>query len=426
MRPASPVPRPPARSSRNVAGVDVAVIGAGAAGIAAARQLQAAGLSTVILEARDRVGGRAHTNVAHFGFPVDIGAAWLHFADENPLTGYAQRNGFDVIETRPDWGRRVGRDLPQPGELKAWQDAMERNDAAIDAAGRAARDVSVASLLPQDRFRERYEALLGWAVGAESDRLSALYYSRYADAYDNWAVREGFGAVVEHASRGLDIRLESAVDVIEWGAATLAVRSRAGTLHARAIIVTVPPGVLAQERIRFEPALPGAYREAFAQLPLGIVDKVFLEVDPVALPFEGTVHTIGSGDTRRTASYQFRPAGQPAIMAFFGGRLAAELEDDDGFEAFAREELGKVFGAQLTRGIRRSLSSRWGADPFALGSYSVALPGGAWAREQLATPVTPTLHFAGEACSLSHFGTGLGAWIADEHAATRIERTVRI
>ncbi|RZA10023.1 MAG: FAD-dependent oxidoreductase, partial [Lysobacteraceae bacterium] len=131
--------------------VDVLVIGAGAAGIAAARELKSAGKRVRILEARGRVGGRAHTDLS-LGVPADAGAAWLHFADLNPLTDIAQKNGFDVIAREPDWGARsrIGNRLPDKSEVDAWQKAMQHYDALIEAAAQRGQDVALTAVLPDD------------------------------------------------------------------------------------------------------------------------------------------------------------------------------------------------------------------------------------------------------------------------------------
>jgi monoamine oxidase len=403
---------------------DIVVIGAGAAGIAAARWLQDHGCRAILLEARSRVGGRAWTDTTHFGFPIDFGAAWLHSADVNPWTNVAREYGFELIERLPLWLRRIGAVEASPEYQAAWRAAYERNDDLISQAAAAGRDVAVADVVPADDHRPMFDAVMTWAVGADSDRISTIDYDRYENSQLNWAVREGLGSVVARAAERLDVRLNAPVTKIDWSGQGVAIETSQGRLEARAAIVTIPPPVLADESVlRFVPALPQALAEAVAGMQLGVANRVFFELEAGALPFEGSTHWIGTDRTSRTASYQTRPSGQEAMVAYFGGRLATELERDDQLETFARDELARIFGAAFTAKIRRAASSGWVQDRYARGSYSVASPGTAHLRERLQANLGERLFFAGEACSLESFGTIHGAWRSGVAAAEAALRT---
>ena len=403
--------------------IDVLIIGAGAAGIAAARELRTAGKRVRVLEARARVGGRAQTDPS-LGAPADLGAAWLHFADINPLVPIAQANGFSVLAREPDWGARsrVGNRQPDPAEVAGWRAAMERYDALVDAAAWRGQDVPLSRVLPEDAYRVRYDAVMTWAVGAESREISTVDLARYAESEHNWAVREGLGAVVASAAADLDVVLDAPVRRIDWSrAGDVRVETRAGaTFRARVVIVTVPTSVLATGAIEFTPPLPASHASAIEDLPLGVVNKVFFRVPESAMPRE-PLFTVGSETTTRTAHYQFWPSEQPLVLGFFGGDLSRELENAGGLVAFAREELTRAFGADFARQLGASIATAWGGDEFARGSYSVARPGKADQRGVLAEPVEPQLVFAGEACSREHFGTLVGAWESGV-AAARIVR----
>ncbi|MEO8307504.1 MAG: NAD(P)/FAD-dependent oxidoreductase [Pseudomonadota bacterium] len=401
--------------------VDVAIIGAGAAGIAACRMLQAAGLTVQVLEARYRVGGRAHTEQM-LGLPVDMGAAWLHFAEENAFTGIAQEGGFTVIRREPNWGGEalIGARTPTVQERQQVGQSWERYYALVEAAAAAGLDVAVSDVLPMDEFRTRFDAVMTWAVGVESAAASTLDLARYAESTHNWAVAQGLGSVVAHAGTGLPITLGAEVTGIGWDEKSVRIDTARGAIRARAAIVTVPTSVLANEEIKFKPPLPARFVTACNGIALGVVNKVFIRVDEALLPFAGTTQLIGTDTTSRTASYTVRPAGQPLIAAFFGGELSRELEQRGQLATFACDELQRIFGADLVNGILATHATGWGQDRWSRGSYSAARPGQADQRAVLSEPVSPTLSFAGEACSREHYGTLHGAWQSGRKAARRL------
>ncbi len=404
---------------------DVVIVGAGAAGIAAARWLRANGSSALLLEARDRVGGRAHTDNSTFGMPLDRGCAWLHSATENPWAVIARDLGLSIIKQSPDWRRRVGAKLRSPEELATLGRELEQNFSLASRAAAEGRDVSMSELIPDNAVRAQFDAIMTWYIGIESDSVSSLDVARFEDAEINWAVREGLGSVVARAAEGLEVSLATPVQTIDWRGQGVTLRTVAGSVDARAVIVTAPTSVLAQDGIRFEPALPAPMQQALHDVPLGIANKVFFRMQPGALPYEGTTHFIGTDQRSHTCSYQVRPAGQEALLAYFGGRFAQDLEKRGELEQFALEELAGIFGGEFVRKITASLTVGWSEDPCSRGSYSAARPGRAHMREVLSQPIGERIFFAGEACSVEHFGTIHGAWESGVRAAGKALRVLQ-
>lgn len=401
---------------------DVAIVGAGAAGIAAARRLGAPGRRIIVLEARDRVGGRCAVD-HRLGVPVDLGAAWLHFARENAWTPLAIAGGFTIDRRAAGWGPEAHIGAHAPTEVERAEIAASYGEyfGRVSRAARDGRDVPVADVVPNDAYRPRFDAVMTWAVGMESAAVSTVDLDRYAESPDNWKVKEGLGSVVASAAAGLPIELNARVAAIAWDATRVHIEGSMGHVEANAAIVTLPTALLARAAIRFTPVLPAVHQEALANLPLGVCNKVFFRLSPNgSFAGEQPRQFIGSAATSRTCSWTLHAGGQPVLMAYFGGDLSIELEQRGELERFAREELRKIFGAGIESQLESTLSTGWAGDPCALGSYSAARPGFAHCREQLALPVAPNLHLAGEACSVNHYGTLHGAWLSGVAAADAV------
>lgn len=400
--------------------VDVAIVGAGAAGLAAGRSLAAAGAQVLALEARERIGGRAWTADVG-GFPVDMGCGWLHSADVNPLAALIEAAGFSIDRSRPHWeSQALNIDFTRD-EQADFRRAFDEFESRLEQAAKAGRDRPAAELMePGDRWNPLLNAFSAYYNGAEFDQVSMLDYAAYDDSGVNWRVAEGYGAGIAHLGREVPVQLGCKVEAIDHGGRTVRVLTDRGALEARAVIFAAPTSALAREQIRFSPALPDKI-EAAVGLPLGLADKLFLSLEaPEDLPREG--HLFGHPWRTEAGSYHLRPFGRPMIEVFFGGRHAwmLEAEGEAAFGAFAVEELARLLGSDIRRRLRPLAVSRWGVDPFAGGSYSHALPGFAGARATLAAPVDQRLFFAGEACSPHAFSTAHGAWRTGEAAAEAV------
>jgi monoamine oxidase len=250
--------------------------------------------------------------------------------------------------------------------------------------------------------------------------VSAKDFDRYDDSGVNWRVVKGYGALISDAGANLAVMLDCVVRTIDRSGKRLRIETAKGEIAADQVIVTVPSALLAGEHLSFTPAL-AEKTQAAKGLPLGLADKLFVALDG-AEEFEKDTRIFGHIDRASTAAYQFRPLGRPMIEAYFGGRCAAELEagGDGAFFNFAVSELVSLFGSAFADRVRPIGIHRWGVDPFALGSYSFALPGHADCRRTLAEPVDDRLFFAGEACSINDYSTAHGGWHTGVRAAEQV------
>ncbi len=407
--------------------VDVAVIGAGAAGIAAARRLAAAGsVSVLVLEGRERAGGRAWTVAGDAG-PMDLGCEWLHSADRNVLAPLAEEFGFAINRRRPDWTTRLSRSGESAAAEVDWLRTREAHYWAIHRAAQQPEDRPASSVLePGGRWNALLDATSSWGNAVELECLSVKDNDRYQDTGVNWRLREGYGRLFAALAEGLPIAFDAAVSSIDHRGRRIRIASSRGSVEAARVILAVPTAAIAGEAVVFDPPLPEKLAAA-AGLPLGLADKLFLRLDDKLPDIDDELFLVGSTRRRETMSYQVQPMGRPRINCFFGGRFAAQLERDGiaAMAAFASDELAGLFGADIRRHLSPITASLWRADRFAGGSYSYALPGHADDRARLAASVDDRLFFAGEACSLNFFSTAHGAYETGTAAAEAALHSLR-
>jgi monoamine oxidase len=401
--------------------VDVAIIGAGAAGLGAAHALRGSGLSVIVLEARDRLGGRAWTVQASPEVTFDVGCGWLHSADKNSFVTIARKLDFELNKDLPPWrDRAFGNAFPQ-SERDDFMRAMDAFYKRLWQAAQKGEDEPASrSLEPGNRWNPMIDAVSTYINGCELKDMSTLDWDTYEDSELNWRVRRGYGALVAAYGAPYPIALNCNVTLIDHSGKRIRIETSQGALTVAKVIVTVPTNLIADEAIRFSPPLP-AKVDAARGLPLGVDDKVTLALDDAeAFPKEGNLR----GATMRTemGTYHIRPFGQPCIEGFFGGSFARELEDagEGAITAQGIDEIASFLGNDIRRKLKPLCESRWGQDPFARGSYSHALPGHAGDRAVLAAPVDGRLLFAGEATSPNFFTTAHGARDSGERAAKEV------
>ena len=411
----------------STSGLDLVVVGAGAAGLAAARTALASGLTVAVLEAKNRIGGRAHTDTETFGVPWDRGAHWLHDARHNPFTVFADQEGLAYQQTpipRRLWSAGWA-DAALEAELG---DYYERAFAAIDEAGAAGLDVAASEVIPpHPRFRAMFESWSAALSGADPERISTLDYGRYAADGGNWRVVNGFGALVARFGAGLPVELATPARRIRWDGNAVLVEAARGTLRAQAVIVTLSTNVLASGRLAFVPPLPAWKQEALTAVPVGEANKIALalEGDLPGPPRPYFLHL--EHRTHEAMRFEIGALGRDLVIGYLGGRFAAELEaaGPGAMAAFATDKLVQVFGANARKRIGRVAATGWVGDPDILGGYSFALPGKAHLRRLLAEPLAERVFFAGEACSIEAFGTVHGARASGEAAAHAVASRLR-
>jgi monoamine oxidase len=405
--------------------VDIAIIGAGAAGLGAAHALKDSPLSMIVLEARDRVGGRGHTIMAAPDVIFDVGCGWLHSADKNSFVKIAEQLNFEIDKSHPPWREQTFGDVFPQKERAEFIKALEAFHDRAEEVAKSGRDGAASHYLePGNRWNPMIDAISTYVNGSELDSVSIIDTHAYEDTEINWRVRRGYGALMAAYGARCPLALNTQVTLIDHSGKRVRIETSRGTLTASKVIVTVPTNLIADETLRFHASLP-AKLDAARGLPLGVDDKVMLALsEPEALPKDGNLR----GATMRSAmgTYHLRPFGQASIEGFFGGRFARELEDagEGALAAQAIDEIVGFLGNDFRRKLKPLAESRWAHDPFARGSYSHALPGHAGKRAVLAAPVDGRLFFAGEATSPNFFSTAHGARDSGERAAGEVMAAV--
>jgi len=401
--------------------LDVIIIGAGAAGIAAARRFAAAGRRYLVIEATDHVGGRCITDTTSFGVPFDRGARWFYLADSNPLIKAAPHRG-DIYPASLSQKIRIGRRYAREGELEDLLSAQVRATRAIGDAARKA-DIACAQAMSGDLgdWRATIEFVLGpYNCAKDLAQVSSSDFTKAAERRSAAFCKPGFGALLASLAQGLAIQLSTPAISIESRRGVATVETANGSISATAVIVTVPTNVIASGALKFSPDR----RDLFARLPLGSYDRIALELLGNPLGLESDDLVFEKSSNTHTAAILANVGGTPLcfvdVAGGFGRDLAAQGEA--AMFDFAVEWLGGLYGTEIKRAVGRKQATRWNAAPYALGAWSAALPGAQSARRLLMDRIADDVWYAGEAAHETLWGTVGGAWESGERAADAVVR----
>jgi len=406
---------------------DIVVIGAGAAGVAAARRIMAANRRVIVVEAANQVGGRCITDSSSFDVPFDRGARWMHNPDANPLLRLARSSGLEIATAPSGQKIRIGRRNARAGETEEFLATLVRANRAIDEASRKF-DASCASALPKDLgdWAGTIEFTLGASfAGKDLKDFSTADKVRAQDRSAVFACRQGMGTLIAKLAEGIPVALSTPATRLDWSNRDVTVDTPSGRITARAAIITVSTNVMMSGNIRLASEMPKRVLDAASKLSLGSYDHIALQLpgNPLGLARDDVL--IEQSNSTRTALLYANIGGTSLCTIDVAGSFGRDLsaQGEAAMVAFAREWLGKLFGSDVANAVKKTSATRWNAAPYVLGAMSAAAPGGQTSRKALIDPIG-CMYLAGEATHETLWGTVDGAWESGERAADAALRRI--
>jgi monoamine oxidase len=411
---------------------DTIVIGAGAAGLSAAKELARLGLTCVVIEGTHRIGGRAHSQEIAPGIWFDLGCAWLVGGAANPFTHIAEslgialskekRAAFTLAEHRfVRNGAMLDAD-ERAACLRFYRDSLDR----IAAAARRNRDVALSDVVDADSaFALPFMGAVATAWGLDTDRVSTVDFASAAGE-NEYQVFRGYGTLIATWGADVPVSLDTPAERIDWAGDSIRVDTPKGTLSARTVLITVSTGVLAHGDIGFTPALPPWKLDAIDALPMGTENKIGLHFERDIFGPHGRGYYTTWRDGETAAKVDAGVMGLNTAVVLVGGRQAIGLEREgpEALSEFALDRVADIFGNDIRKHAGRAIPTAWHSEPRARGSWACAEPGQAHQRAALARPVDDRLFFAGEATLYESQGTCHGAYQSGIRAAREIAEKV--
>jgi len=411
---------------------DVIIIGAGASGLSAAKELARLGLSYIVVDGSHRIGGRAYSEEIAPGVWFDLGCSYLHQGDTNPFVTIADdldvtigKDHGDIFTDNKQSYYQDGVPL-SPAERKVYLSHQNEWYTAIHAAAARGEDVAIVDLLDlENRYAMTYANVMAATCAHDIDQVSSVEVATFDEGPDI-PILNGYGNLVATWAEDIAVSLNTKVERIEYSFQGVSVGTSRGTLQARTVLSTVSNGILASDEIEFTPALPDWKMEAVAGLPTGTLNKICVHFDKDVFGPGGRGFHINCNEDAGAGGFEASVMGQNTAVVFIGGRHAIWLENQgqQASHEYAVEQVSEVFGNDIRKHVTRSIATAWTTDPWTRGSYSCALPGNAHQRVELARPLDDRLFFAGEATTVGDHACCHGAYRSGIRAAQEIAKVV--
>lgn len=429
-------------------GERVLVLGAGMAGVAAARTLADKGCSVTVLEAREVAGGRIRTDTS-LGAPVDLGASFIHGTKGNPLVALANRYGaatYDTDQEEDLYVNATGARISNSTMNRAEREYSSLFKRLLSIQGQLNQDRSIGSVTAAmlKRIRQRRGAAIGDMVnffvrsevgiefGADLNQMSLMYFDEDEEfSGSDLLIKPGYISLVDGLAQGLDIRFNQMVRGVAWSSSGVSVTTTSGVFDADRVVITLPLGVLKRNDIEFSPGLPTAKTTAIAKLRMGVLDKTYFKFPSAFWQTRsqsvGFIGNVGARSSTQIPEYYTldQAVGMPILFGFTAGVQARRFEQYDlaTIRASTMASFRKIFGSSVPD-PEAVLQTRWSSDPYSYGSYSFISVGAKTDYyDTLARPIDDRVFFAGEATHRTYPGTVHGAYLSGIREANRVAKS---
>jgi monoamine oxidase len=378
---------------------DVVIVGAGMAGITAYKELNKSNNNILIIEARNRLGGRAYTDSSILGSNFDYGCSWIHASDVNPLFDMVKNEKLNLV---PD---DKGEDIfikgikQSPQEYETFCEYYKNINESIMTNS---NDIAVSEFLRRDPNPLEYLAAncIGISSGLDLEQVSTEAYRQETNTGKHHFVKEGLGSFVNLFAKNIPINFNTEVYEINWENNVINIRTNNGDIRAKKIIITTSIGVLKNHKIRFVPELPIIKQEALASFSMALLNKIAIKFKPETFASFSENHcALGLNNNHHPFLSVFNMFNNGLVVNFVSGSNAHLLEQE-GEKAsidYALSNLKEIFGSDIAKNYITGLSTSWGKDQYSFGSYSAPLPGLNKMRKELSSPIEERIFFAGEA-----------------------------
>ncbi len=407
---------------------DAIIIGAGASGLSAAKELARMGLSYIVIEGSHRIGGRAYSEEIAPDVWFDLGCSYLHQGDTNPFVAIADELGVIIGKDKGDLftDDKLGiyKDgVPlNPSEREAYFSNQNECYTAVHASADRGEDVAVVDLVDlENKYAMTYANMMAATYAQDIDQISSIDVATFGAGPDI-PILNGYGSLVAAWGGDIQVSLNTKVERIEYSSKGVSVETTRGSIQAQTVLSTVSNGILTSGEIEFTPALPDWKIEAVLGLPIGTLNKICVLFDEDVFGSGGRGFHINCDEDAGAAGFEASVMGQNTAIVFIGGRHAIWLEKQgqQASHEYAVDQVAKVFGNDIRKHVTRSIATAWTTDPWTRGSYSCPLPGQGHQRNELARPLEDRLFFAGEATTVGDHACCHGAFRSGIRAAQEI------
>ncbi len=409
---------------------DVIIIGAGSAGLSAAKELTKQGISFILVEGSHRIGGRAYSEEIAHDIWFDLGCAYLdagpdaktHIDESNPFVDFAKNHGA-VIEEYHYNAHYIFNGQPlDDNEMRAREEYYKECEEAIRSSVDSGDDCAISEIIDLDNlYVTPYMDMMAVTAPKDLDEASAADFFHKVEEYISFNTLRGYGNLVAQWGSDVRVSLNTKVESVDWCQKDVIVNTVKGSLRARCLISTVSNGILAAQQIHFKPQLPDWKMEAIQGVPMGAENKIGVHFTKDVFSPGASGYYQSWPSEAQGAYIDVNLMSTNVVTVFMGGRYSIWMEQQGQQAAheFAVDQIADIFGNDIRQSVGRSIVTAWVTDPWTLGSYASALPGQFHQRESLPLAIDNKLFFAGEATARAN-GTCHGAYWSGVRAAREV------